>query len=76
MLQYCPFLFFFAYLCLCSHFSSVEYGMICPWWLFLKDISFILQVEEMVLINPSVYAEGTGNLAKLPKLVAYAGVNI
>lgn len=33
-------------------------------------------VEEMVLINPSVYAEGTGNLAKLPKLVAYAGVSL
>lgn len=30
----------------------------------------------MVLINPSVYAEGTGNLAKLPKIVAYAGVNL
>ncbi|KAJ6290413.1 hypothetical protein OIU78_026194 [Salix suchowensis] len=30
-------------------------------------------VEKLVLINPSVYAEGTGELAKLPKLVAYAG---
>ncbi|XP_031268494.1 uncharacterized protein LOC116126964 [Pistacia vera] len=33
-------------------------------------------VEKMVLINPSVYAEGTGNLAKLPKIVAYAGVSL
>ncbi|KAH7554484.1 hypothetical protein ACOSP7_028124 [Xanthoceras sorbifolium] len=33
-------------------------------------------VEKMILINPSVYAEGTGNLAKLPKLVAYAGVSL
>ncbi|XVF58424.1 hypothetical protein PTKIN_Ptkin07bG0065800 [Pterospermum kingtungense] len=33
-------------------------------------------VEKLVLINPSVYAEGTGNLAKLPKLVAYAGVSL
>ncbi|KAJ6753058.1 ALPHA/BETA-HYDROLASES SUPERFAMILY PROTEIN [Salix koriyanagi] len=32
-------------------------------------------VEKLVLINPSVYAEGTGELAKLPKLVAYAGVS-
>ncbi|KAJ6683996.1 hypothetical protein OIU85_007669 [Salix viminalis] len=31
-------------------------------------------VEKLVLINPSVYAEGTGELAKLPKSVAYAGV--
>ncbi|KAJ0081736.1 hypothetical protein Patl1_11269 [Pistacia atlantica] len=30
-------------------------------------------VEKMVLINPGVYAEGTDNLAKLPKIVAYAG---
>lgn len=28
----------------------------------------------MVLINASVYAEGTGNMAKLPKIIAYAGV--
>ncbi|XP_044467641.1 uncharacterized protein LOC123197407 isoform X2 [Mangifera indica] len=33
-------------------------------------------VEKMVFINPSVYAEGTGNLAKLPKIVAYAGVSL
>ncbi|CAN0857817.1 hypothetical protein LINGRAHAP2_LOCUS6940 [Linum grandiflorum] len=31
-------------------------------------------VEKLVLINPSVYAEGTGELAKLPTPVAYAGV--
>ncbi|KAA8532904.1 hypothetical protein F0562_032979 [Nyssa sinensis] len=31
-------------------------------------------VEKLVLIDASVYAEGTGNLSKLPKTVAYAGV--
>ncbi|KAK8962665.1 hypothetical protein KSP40_PGU007088 [Platanthera guangdongensis] len=31
-------------------------------------------VTRLVLIDASVYAEGTGNLAKLPRLVAYAGV--
>ncbi|KAL5582170.1 hypothetical protein UlMin_014612 [Ulmus minor] len=33
-------------------------------------------VKKLVLINASVYAKGTGNLAKLPKLVAYAGVSL
>ncbi|KAF5748928.1 monoacylglycerol lipase ABHD6 [Tripterygium wilfordii] len=33
-------------------------------------------VEKLILINPNVYAEGTGNLAKLPKVVAYAGVSL
>ncbi|KAG6741813.1 hypothetical protein POTOM_055092 [Populus tomentosa] len=37
-------------------------------------VHFPEAVEKLVLINPSVYAEGTGNLAKLPELVAYAGV--
>ncbi|XP_020979763.1 uncharacterized protein LOC107643694 isoform X3 [Arachis ipaensis] len=32
------------------------------------------QVEKLVLIDASVYAEGTGKLATLPKAVAYAGV--
>ncbi|KAM3760963.1 hypothetical protein ACB098_01G232000 [Castanea mollissima] len=31
-------------------------------------------VEKLVLINASVYAEGTGALARLPRSVAYAGV--
>ncbi|KAL9270309.1 Alpha/beta hydrolase domain-containing protein [Drosera capensis] len=31
-------------------------------------------VSKLVLIDASVYAEGTGNLAKLPRMVAYAGV--
>ncbi|KAJ0095818.1 hypothetical protein Patl1_16674 [Pistacia atlantica] len=30
--------------------------------------------ENLVLIDASVYAEGTGNLSKLPRAVAYAGV--
>lgn len=34
-----------------------------------------LQVDKLVLINASVYAEGTGHLARLPKIVAYAGVS-
>ncbi|GKU97346.1 hypothetical protein SLEP1_g10503 [Rubroshorea leprosula] len=33
-------------------------------------------VEKLVLINPSVYEEGTGNLAKLPKVIAYAAVSL
>ncbi|GKU99483.1 hypothetical protein SLEP1_g12331 [Rubroshorea leprosula] len=33
-------------------------------------------VESLVLIDASVYAEGTGNLAKLPRSVAYAGVGL
>lgn len=31
-------------------------------------------VDKLVLIDASVYAEGTGNLKKLPKIAAYAGV--
>ncbi|KAF3950945.1 hypothetical protein CMV_023358 [Castanea mollissima] len=31
-------------------------------------------VEKLVLIDASVYAEGTGNLATLPRIAAYAGV--
>ncbi|KAK2636075.1 hypothetical protein Ddye_030867 [Dipteronia dyeriana] len=31
-------------------------------------------VQNLVLIDASVYAEGTGNLANLPRIVAYAGV--
>ncbi|CAN1314089.1 Uncharacterized hydrolase YugF [Linum perenne] len=31
-------------------------------------------VEKLVLIDASVYAEGTGDLAKLPRIVAYAGI--
>ncbi|KAL6972470.1 Alpha/beta hydrolase domain-containing protein vte7, partial [Sarracenia purpurea var. burkii] len=29
-------------------------------------------VKRLVLINPSVYAEGTGLLTKLPRIMAYA----
>ncbi|KAL3823978.1 hypothetical protein ACJIZ3_020007 [Penstemon smallii] len=31
-------------------------------------------VDKLILIDASVYAEGTGNLANLPKSIAYAGV--
>ncbi|KAG6654156.1 hypothetical protein I3843_05G115500 [Carya illinoinensis] len=31
-------------------------------------------VEKLILIDASVYAEGTGSLADLPRVVAYAGV--
>lgn len=34
-----------------------------------------LQVKKLVLINASVYAEGSGDMAKLPKIIAYAGVS-
>ncbi|KAB1206736.1 putative hydrolase YugF [Morella rubra] len=33
-------------------------------------------VEKLILIDASVYAEGTGNLAKLPRIAAYAGVSL
>ncbi|KAL5193185.1 2-hydroxy-6-oxo-6-phenylhexa-2,4-dienoate hydrolase [Glycine soja] len=33
-------------------------------------------VEKLVLIDASVYAEGTGNLATLPRAAAYAGVYV
>lgn len=33
-------------------------------------------VEKLILIDGSVYAEGTGNLSRLPKSVAYAGVSL
>ncbi|KAL5123381.1 2-hydroxy-6-oxononadienedioate/2-hydroxy-6-oxononatrienedioate hydrolase [Glycine soja] len=39
-----------------------------------KLLSF--QVEKLVLIGASVYSEGTGKLATLPRAVAYAGVNL
>ncbi|CAL9081205.1 unnamed protein product [Musa acuminata var. zebrina] len=33
-------------------------------------------VSKLVMIDASIYAEGTGNLAKLPRIVAYAGVSV
>ncbi|KAL5553640.1 hypothetical protein UlMin_041041 [Ulmus minor] len=33
-------------------------------------------VEKLVLIDASVYVEGTGNLASLPKMIAYGGVSL
>ncbi|MED6180495.1 hypothetical protein PIB30_011012 [Stylosanthes scabra] len=33
-------------------------------------------VEKLVLIDASVYAEGTGNLATLPRVIAYAGAYV
>ena len=36
----------------------------------------LFQVEKLVLIDASVYAEGTGDLANLPRLAAYAGVSL
>ncbi|WOK99344.1 hypothetical protein Cni_G08056 [Canna indica] len=33
-------------------------------------------VSKIVMIDASVYAEGTRNLAKLPRVVAYAGVSL
>ncbi|RYR64780.1 hypothetical protein Ahy_A03g010830 isoform D [Arachis hypogaea] len=44
------------------------------------NLSFIcsssFQVEKLVLIDASVYTEGTGNLATLPRLIAYAGAYV
>lgn len=39
-------------------------------------VHFPEAVEKLILINPSVYAEGTGHLTKLPKIVASAGVSL
>nr|XP_043606596.1 uncharacterized hydrolase YugF-like [Erigeron canadensis] len=33
-------------------------------------------VDKLILIDASVYAEGTGSLSRLPKFVAYAGVSL
>ncbi|XP_077223040.1 alpha/beta-Hydrolases superfamily protein isoform X2 [Tasmannia lanceolata] len=33
-------------------------------------------VEKLVLVDANVYAEGTGNLTKLPRILAYAGVSL
>ncbi|KAI3516594.1 hypothetical protein L1887_15515 [Cichorium endivia] len=33
-------------------------------------------VDKLILINASVYAKGTGNLSKLPRSVAFAGVSL
>ncbi|XP_076920948.1 alpha/beta hydrolase domain-containing protein VTE7-like [Bidens hawaiensis] len=33
-------------------------------------------VDKLILIDASVYAEGTGTLSRLPKFVAYAGVSV
>ncbi|KAK4376600.1 hypothetical protein RND71_002896 [Anisodus tanguticus] len=38
------------------------------------SVNYPEAVDRLVLIDASVYAEGTGNLATLPKAVAYAGV--
>lgn len=35
----------------------------------------LFQVDKLILIDASVYAEGTGDLAKLPRILAYAGVS-
>nr|KAJ0214969.1 hypothetical protein LSAT_V11C300143710 [Lactuca sativa] len=32
-------------------------------------------VDKLILLDASVYAEGTGSLSRLPKFVAYAGVS-
>ncbi|KAK7251938.1 hypothetical protein RIF29_35563 [Crotalaria pallida] len=39
-------------------------------------INYPEAVEKLILIDASVYAEGTGNLATLPRAVAYAGVYV
>ncbi|CAN1314090.1 Uncharacterized hydrolase YugF [Linum perenne] len=42
----------------------------------MNYLALCYQVEKLVLIDASVYAEGTGDLAKLPRIVAYAGVSL
>ncbi|XP_073301316.1 alpha/beta hydrolase domain-containing protein VTE7-like isoform X3 [Primulina huaijiensis] len=41
---------------------------------FVVNYPQAVHVDKLIFIDASVYAEGTGNLAKLPKLMAYAGV--
>ncbi|XP_073055006.1 alpha/beta hydrolase domain-containing protein VTE7-like isoform X6 [Primulina eburnea] len=41
---------------------------------FVVNYPQAVNVDKLIFIDASVYAEGTGNLAKLPKLMAYAGV--
>lgn len=40
------------------------------------SFSLLFQVEKLVLIDASVYTEGTGNMANFPKWLAYAGVSL
>lgn len=49
--------------------------LICFWNIFITFLVFPLQVKKLVLIDASVYAEGAGNMANLPRPLAYAGVN-
>ncbi|CAM8924993.1 unnamed protein product [Rhodiola kirilowii] len=39
-------------------------------------VNFPEAVDRLVLINPSVYAEGTKHMKKMPRIVAYAGVSL
>nr|GMC59464.1 Alpha/beta hydrolase-1 [Ipomoea batatas] len=39
-------------------------------------VNFPEAVHKLVLINASVYGEGTGFMTKLPKMVAYGGVSL
>ncbi|XP_073301317.1 alpha/beta hydrolase domain-containing protein VTE7-like isoform X4 [Primulina huaijiensis] len=41
---------------------------------FVVNYPQAVHVDKLIFIDASVYAEGTGNLAKLPKLMAYAGI--
>jgi len=54
--------------------KRVLHQMTLVWSSFICSSSF--QVDKLVLIGASVYAEGTGKLTTLPRAVAYAGVNI
>lgn len=56
--------------------TSIDFFPSCG---YLIPFSFLCtflawQVEKLVLINGCVYKKGTGHLANLPKLIAYAGV--
>lgn len=41
-----------------------------------RCVLMFLQVDKLILIDASVYAEGTGALSRLPKFVAHAGVSM
>lgn len=63
-------IFFFWYVHRILIFTIIE-----KWILFLSNAYWdTLQVDRLILIDASVYVEGTGLLRKLPKILAYAMV--
>uniref|UniRef100_A0A9I9E9R7 Uncharacterized protein n=1 Tax=Cucumis melo TaxID=3656 RepID=A0A9I9E9R7_CUCME len=53
--------------------KQINLGSCDPDNTLVEVIAFRYWVDRLVLIDASVYAKGTGNLATLPRLIAYAG---